>query len=79
MSTQKSKKFKLTLSSHPGKAIVMMDKTDHYEGHEVNWFTVGDATKAVEAEFKQTKDGYCFIKYTRKNGEEGHAFDCAMG
>ena len=50
--TQES--IKLTLSSHPGKAIVMRDRgsspslVDTYNGHDVNWFTIGDADKALE-------------------------------
>ena len=40
--------FKLTLSSHPGKAVIMREKTDEHEGHVVNWFTIGDASKAQE-------------------------------
>jgi hypothetical protein len=48
---QKNSTYKLTLSSHPGKAVVMKDKVDNYEGHDVNWFTVGDADKAVEVTF----------------------------
>lgn len=39
--------YKLTLSSHPGKALVMKDKVDHFGGHDVNWFGLGDASRAL--------------------------------
>jgi hypothetical protein len=48
--------FKLTLSSHTGKALVMKEKVDHYAGHEVNWFTVGEASEAVEVTIKYLTD-----------------------
>ena len=69
----------LTLTSHPGKAIVMKDKVGRAGGHDVNSFTIGDTDKALEVTFKYAKGGHCAIRYKRHGGEEGHAFDCARG
>ena len=72
--------YKLTLASHPGKALVMKDKVDSYGGHDVNWFTIGEADKALEVILKYGKGGgHCAIRYKRHGGEEGHAFDTAHG
>ena len=71
--------YTLTLSSHPGRALVLKDKVDHFGGHDVNWFTVGEESKALEVTLKYNKDGHCFIRYKRHGGKEGHAFDCSMG
>ena len=70
---------KLTLFSHQGKGLVLKDKVDRYEGHDVNWFTIGDSYNALEVTFQYTDAGHCFIKYNRHGGKEGHSLDCAMG
>ena len=71
--------YKLTLSSHPGKALVMKDKVDHFGGHDVNWFGLGDKSDALEVTLKYHKNGHCFILYKRHGGKEGHSLDCSMG
>lgn len=57
----------------------MKDKVDHAGGHDVNWFTIGDAAKAQEVKLIYDKGGHCAIRYKRHNGEDGHAFDCKEG
>ena len=37
---------RLTLKSHGGKALVMKSRVDKYEGHDVNWFGIGDRENA---------------------------------
>ena len=46
---------KMTLKSHPGKAIVR-DKRDDvfHEGIKVRWYEVGDASKACTFIFQQS-------------------------
>jgi hypothetical protein len=38
----------MTLSSHPGKALVFKDKFDKFNGHVVHYFCLGDASKALD-------------------------------
>ena len=66
------KEYKLTLASHPGKALVMKDKADK----DKDGFTIGNPDQALEVTLKYEKGGYCAIRYKRHNGKDGHAFDC---
>lgn len=38
---------KLTLESHPGKSLMLLEKKDHYEGHDVLWAGLGPEDKAI--------------------------------
>ena len=71
-----STRHKLTLSSHPGKAIVH-DKDREYvhEGHPVYFFRLGEADQAVNVEIST---GYTDGQLIRIEGAD-QGFDCAKG
>ena len=72
-----AKKYKLTLASHPGKALVMIKHKDEYAGHDVNYFKIGDAQNAMEvlAMKKQGEEGE-FLRFANR---PDHCFDCREG
>lgn len=39
---------KLTLESHPGKSLMLLEKKDHFGGHDVLWSGLGPEDKAME-------------------------------
>ena len=45
--------YSMTLSSHPNKALVLSDKTVHFWGHQVNYYVMGDKSKAVKLFFSK--------------------------
>ena len=44
---------KLTLASHPGKALVKKDGETKHEGHDVFYFELGEIDKAIEIEISK--------------------------
>lgn len=48
----------MTLSSHPGSALVMSSRSEQFWGHEVNWYVIGDSSKAVKLFFSKYATGY---------------------
>lgn len=67
--------YDMTLSSHPGKALVLSDYTAQYEGRTVNYFHIGEASKAGKV-FVEKKDN-CF--YIMLDNKRNSGFDVAFG
>jgi hypothetical protein len=57
----------------------MKERTNEHAGHVVNWFTLGDASKAQEVTIQYMTDEHAFIKYTCETEEIEHSFDCSEG
>ena len=55
------KRYKLTLDSHPGKALVM--KINDSDDKHFDLFTIGDEDKALEVTLNYNKSGHCEISY----------------
>ena len=57
-SSSKGETFTMTLSSHRGQALVMSNRSEQFWGHEVNYYEVGDASRAVKFYFSKYATGY---------------------
>lgn len=56
-----SQTARLTLESHPGKSLMLLEKKDHFGGHDVLWAGLGPEDKAIEV-FVVKKSNGSFIK-----------------
>ena len=63
MLSESSQVAKLTLSSHPGKALCLKDKVDEHGGHKVYYGELGPEDKALEVlVFRHLH--FCYVKFT---------------